>query len=146
MSASGFVGAWITANKIYPYYFFQWFEEIYDDTDSLPEEISRIEPQISPIMNMEDLVWFEDYTPDQSYDDDSTTSDEMSANPRLLYEEIFVPDIPRVDSVWLDGHDQDQDKGQTSQLPLVVTWFRNLALLNLLEQISNAPTGSNIRK
>ena len=99
-------------------------------------------------MNVQDSVWFEEYTPDQGYDDDSASSDEMSANPRPLYEDILVPDIPRIDSVWLDGHDQDQDKGesQTSQHPQVVTWFRNLAFLNLLEQISNVPTGSNIQK
>ena len=39
-------------------------------------------------MNVEDLVWFEEYTPDQSYNDDLTSSDEMSANPSPLNEDI----------------------------------------------------------
>ena len=85
LSSSGYVWALIKANKIY---FFQWFEEIYEDPDSLSEEISQIKPQTSPMINMEDSVWFEEYTPDQSYDDDLTSSDEMSANPSPLNEDI----------------------------------------------------------
>ena len=136
--------------KGFKLYSFQWFEESYEDPDPLPEEISSMNPPISPLMNVEDSVWFEEYTPDQNYDDDSTSAEEMNEDPGLLYDDIFIADNPRMDSVWLDGHHQDQDKGQnladTSQHPLVVTWFRNLAFLNFLEQISNVPTGSNIRK
>ena len=91
-------------------------------------------------MNVEDSVWFEEYTPDQNYDDDSTSAEEMNEDPGLLYDDIFIADNPRMDSVWLDELDQDQDEGQNQsnsrQLPLVVTWFRNLAFMNLLEQIA----------
>ena len=134
----------------YELFYFQWFEEIYEDPDPLSEEISSINPPISPMMNVEDSVWFEEYTPDQSYDDDTASLEEMNEELGPLYDDIFITDTPSMDSVWLDGYDQDQDKGQnptnSSQLSLVVTWFRNLAVMNLLEQIAKVPTGTTMLK
>ena len=131
-------------------YYFQWFEESYEDPNPLPVEISSMNPPISPLMNVEDTVWFEEYTPDQNYDDETTSSEEMNEDPGLLYDDIFIADNPRMDSVWLDGLDQDQDEGHNQinsrQLPLVVNWFRNLAFMNLLEQIADVQTGTNILK
>ena len=107
-----------------------------------------MKPPIIPLMNVEDSVWFEEYIPDQNYDDDSTSSEEMNEDLGPLYDDIFITDTPKMDSVWLDGLDQDQDKGQnqTRELPLVVTWFRNLAFINLLEQIADVPIGTTILK
>ena len=119
---------------------FVWF----GDPNPKSEEISFEESPIHPLMNMEDSVWFEDYSQDQDYDDHTTSSEEKYEQTGPLSEAISIKDIPMVDLGWLDGLDKIQLKGpnqtDSTQIPLVVTIFRHLAFMNLLEQLSNVTT------
>ena len=96
-------------------------------------------------MNIEDSVWFDDYSQDQNYDDYAASYEESYGQTRQFYDVPSIKDIPIMDIGWLDGLDNIQVKGQnqtdTSQFPLVVTMLRNLAFMNLLEQLSNVTNG-----
>ena len=109
-----------------------WFE----DPPSKPEETSLIQRPITPAMNIEDTVWFDDDSQYENYDDYMTSSEES-------FEQTVptIKDIPIMDLGWLDGLDGLQVKGKnetdTSLFPLFVTMLRSMAFKNLLEQLVN---------
>ena len=92
-------------------------------------------------MNIQDSVWFDDYSQDENYDDYTTSFEESYKHTGQFFDVPSIKNIPMMDLGWLDGLDNIQVKGQNqtdpSKFPLVVTMFRNLAFMNLLEQLSN---------
>ena len=70
---------------------FQWFERSYGDPFPLSEDISSTHFPITPLLNVEESVWFEEYAHDLNIDGDQDSSEETWQEARSHYEEVFIP-------------------------------------------------------
>ena len=101
-----------------------------------------------PQMNAQNSVWFEDHGHDQNYDGDTQSSEEPDQEAGSHYKAVFIPDTPLMASAWGDESEQEQNQGENkpgpSQYPLLVTWLRNLSVMNYLDQVSESLLAEHI--
>ena len=98
-------------------------------------------------MNVEDSVWFEEYGHDQNYGGDTHSFEEPYPEAAPLSEADSITDTQIMDSALLEGLEQDNRQEKeigSSQNPLIVTWLRNLPVMNYLDQVSESLLAEHI--
>ena len=100
---------------------------------------------IIPLMNVKDSVWFQGYAHDHNYGD-TQSSEEAYQEAGPLSEEDSTTDTPMMDSALLDGIEQDHNQEELGSIqnPPILNWWRNLSVLNYLDQVSESLLAEHI--